>query len=45
MEKHINEFLCYLTNEKKYSSNTIKNYEIDINELLPKSVENYDFLE
>ena len=32
MEKHINEFLCYLTNEKKYSSNTIKNYEIDINE-------------
>ena len=32
MNDRINEFLKYLKIEKNYSSNTIKNYEIDIDE-------------
>ena len=32
MNDRINEFLKYLKLEKNYSSNTIKNYEIDIDE-------------
>ena len=30
MEVKINEFLDYITKQKKYSLNTAKNYEIDI---------------
>lgn len=32
MEKYINEFLDYILKQKKYSSYTAKNYNIDINE-------------
>ena len=32
MNDRISEFLKYLKIEKNYSSNTIKNYEIDIDE-------------
>ena len=32
MEKYINEFLDYILKQKKYSSNTFKNYSIDIDE-------------
>lgn len=30
MKKYLNEFICYIKNEKMYSLNTIKNYNIDI---------------
>lgn len=30
MNSRINEFIIYITNQKKYSLNTIKNYQIDI---------------
>ena len=32
MEEYINEFLDYILKQKKYSSNTAKNYSIDIDE-------------
>ena len=51
MEKYINEFLDYILKQKKYSSNTAKNYSIDIDEFktyLKKEIllqENYHHLE
>lgn len=37
MNSKINEFIVYITNQKKYSLNTIKNYKIDI-------LEFYDYI-